>query len=131
MTVIGYSVVEHSDDNTTRVINKVSVNDMTALVSGLATGAARPQHTYLNADACPVHGPWRAVPAGISKGSGKSYPAFWACDQDQGEERCANKPSKAWVETHPAERNDPSQFEPPEPTAAPTSQAGEFDDLPF
>lgn len=30
--------------------------------------------------ACPEHGtPWRLVPAGISKKSGKRYNAFWTC----------------------------------------------------
>ena len=128
--IIGYSVIEHHDDGSTKVINKVTSDTMAALISGMG-GTARGQYTYLNADECPVHGPWRAVPAGVSKTTQKPYPAFWACDQEQGEPRCTNKPSKDWVETHPADRkgNDASQVA-PEPTTVP-SQTDDFSELPF
>ena len=132
MSILGYSVVEHHDDGSTKVINKVSANDMAALISGMGGARRGGQYTYLNADACPEHGAWRAVPAGISKTTNKPYKAFWGCDQPAGEERCTNKPSREWVETHPADRsgNDASQFAPNEPPAAAASSS-EFDDLPF
>ena len=58
----------------------------------------------------------------------QAVPAFWACYQEMGEERCINKPSREWVETHPPDRAgyDASQVD----TAPPPSD-GEFDDLPF
>lgn len=35
-----------------------------------------------NPDLCPVHHmPWKTVPAGVSKSSGKSYSAFRACPE--------------------------------------------------
>ena len=121
----------HYDDGTQE---KFRAEDMITLIKtlGLNGGGGGGKYTYLNADECPVHGPWRAVPAGTSKSTGKPYPAFWACDQEQGEERCTNKPSREWVETHPPDKagNDASQ-QAQEPTAAPAQTASEFDDLPF
>ena len=122
----------HYDDGTQE---KFAADAMISLLKTLglnAGGGGGGRYNYLNADECPTHGPWRAVPAGTSKATGKPYPAFWACDQEQGEERCTNKPAREWVETHPPDRanNDSSQVA-PEPTAAPAQSASEFDDLPF
>ena len=48
---------------------------------------------------CPVHGvPWRIVPGGTAKATGKPYAAFWACDDRD----CRERPSLAWVRAHPA-----------------------------
>ena len=56
---------------------------------------------------CPKHGtPWSVKEGGVSK-AGKSYRAFWKCDQkDPDEERgyCAQKPEFGWVKTHPPEQ---------------------------
>ena len=125
--VLGYSIIEHHEDGTTVTINKVSAEKMMALVSEM--GASRgggSKYTYLNADECPVHGPWKAIQAGVSKSTGKEYDAFWTCDTDQGEPRCTNKPSKDWVETHPPHMAGNSVAKP-----EPASDPGEFDDLPF
>jgi len=117
-----------NEDGTEEFWTKVPVPVIASVIAGGLTSAAatrQSKHNYLNADECPVHGPWRAVPSGVSK-TGKPYPAFWACDQPQGEERCTNKPSHDWVETHPPERKDTD-----EPTGTPTTTAADFDDLPF
>ena len=116
---IGITV--HYDDQTTL---KVPVAGFQFVIGGQGG-----QNTYLNADACPTHGAWRAVDAGVSKGTGKPYPAFWACDQEQGEARCTNKPAREWVETHPPGGVAPDQAPTPEPTG-PTSGT-EFDSLDF
>ena len=48
-------------------------------------------------DVCPDHlQPWRLVPAGTSKTSGKNYDAFWACP----ERGCKCRPPIAWVARH-------------------------------
>ena len=133
----------HYDDGTQE---KFRAEDLITLIKtlGLNGGGGGGRYNYINADECPVHGPWRAVPAGISKNTGKPYPAFWACDQDQGEERCTNKPHRDWVETHPPDKaqNDWTQVDvAPSPTSTPSGapgpsggvsgNAGEYDDLPF
>jgi hypothetical protein len=118
---IGITV--HYDDQTTL---KVPVEGFQIVVGG----GGQSRYDYLNADECPVHGPWKAVPAGISKNSGKHYNAFWTCDTDRDEPRCTNKPAREWVETHPASGTAPDQAPTPEPPAA-ASSSGEFDDLPF
>lgn len=128
-TILGYSVVEHHDDGSTKVINKVSADTMTALLAGGGIRGGN-KNTYLNADECPVHGPWKAIPSGVSKNTGKPYPAFWTCDTEQGTPRCTNRPSNDWIETHPVEPPTPDQAPTPEPPPAPTD-AGQFDDLPF
>ena len=126
------TVLKHYDDGTSEQMAKVNPATVAAiLAAGLAVMPTQQQpqgrYNYLNADACPVHGAWKAVPAGVSKNSGKPYPAFYACDQEMGEERCINKPSRDWVETHPLDTasNDASQVD-----TAP-GPAGEFDDIPF
>lgn len=44
-------------------------------------------------DVCPEHAqPWRLVPAGVSKTSGKPYDAFWTCP----ERGCKTRPTDAW-----------------------------------
>lgn len=125
-------VTIHHDDQSTL---KVPIGDLAAAFAALetayrGTGGRQSQYNYLNADACPEHGPWKAVPAGVSKNTGKSYDAFWTCDTEMGAPRCKNKPSREWVETHPAGRNDASQVA-PEPSGAPAMSASDFDDLPF
>ena len=43
---------------------------------------------------CPDHNePWKHVPAGTSKTTGRPYGAFWACP----ERGCKARPSEAWV----------------------------------
>jgi len=125
-------VTIHHEDGSTL---KVPVSDLAAAFAALetayrGTGGGGGKYTYLNEDACPVHGPWKAIPAGVSKNTGRSYDAFWTCDTAQGEDRCTNKPSRDWIETHPAARGDASQatFE---PTTATAQDTGEYDDLPF
>jgi len=122
----------HYDDGTQE---KFRAEDMITLIKTLGLnggGGGGGRYTYINADECPTHGPWRAVPAGTSKSTGKPYPAFWACDQEQGEERCTNKPSRDWVETHPPDRaDDDFSQKASEPTAAPAQSSSEFDDLPW
>jgi len=126
--VLGYTVIEHSDDGSTKVINKVSLDKMTALVSEMGGRPARGgKYTYLNADECPDHGPWKGVPAGVSKKTGKPYNAFYTCEDDE----CVNRPTKEWVETHPVGGVAPDQQAPPEPNSAPKESAADFDDLPF
>jgi hypothetical protein len=107
-TLIG--ITFHFDDGT---VQKVPMSAM--------MGGAKPDTgiNWLNADECPIHGKWRALPGGVSKTTGKPYPAFWTCDV-KGELRCNNKPSKEWVETHPPERVLPRTY-----------SSEEFDSLPF
>lgn len=48
---------------------------------------------------CPDHDvPWKVVPAGVSKKTGKAYNAFHACP----ERGCNQKPTPAWLRTHAA-----------------------------
>lgn len=130
---IGYSLVEHAKDGTSKTVYKIGMDKLTAMLVQLQMPQQRGKYTYLNADECPVHGPWRAVPGGISKNTGKPYNAFWACDQEKGEERCLNKPHADWVETHPADRaaNDTTQEDVVPKGYKPTESAADFDDLPF
>jgi hypothetical protein len=115
--VIGYTITTHYDDTSTSTM-KMSVEAAAALLSvtGRSGGS---KYTYINADECPVHGPWRAVPGGTTK-DGRDYGPFWGCDQEKGEPRCTNKPHKDWVETHPPERALPRR-----------DDGAAFDDLPF
>ena len=106
--VIGITV--HYDDQTTL---KVPADGLQVVIGSQGGGS---KYTYINADECPIHGAWRAVPAGSK--DGRSWGAFWSCDVAKGDPRCTNRPSKEWVETHPPERVLPE----PE---------GEFDSLPF
>jgi hypothetical protein len=49
---------------------------------GAALTALPPVQTAQSpqADVCPIHGtPWKTVPAGVSKRTGKAYDAFRAC----------------------------------------------------
>ncbi len=132
--LVGVSLVKHYEDGSTEPWQKVPAAAVSALLAaGLTVAQAnqrQSRYTYLNADECPVHGPWKAIPSGTSKTTGRPYNAFWTCDTELGEERCTNKPSREWVETHPPERNDATQVA-PEPTRAPTETAEQFDDLPF
>ena len=140
------TVLKHFDDGSSEQMAKVNPATVAAiLAAGLAVMPTQQhqqsRYNYINADKCPVHGAWKSVPAGTSKNTGKPYPAFWACDQEMGEERCTNKPSREWVETHPPDRagNDASQVAPGERQAAPVyakdyvpeTKAEDFDDLPF
>lgn len=113
--VIGYTIVTHYADKSTQT-TKMSAAQAAALASVVGKPASK--YTYINSDECPIHGPWRAVPGGTTA-SGRDYPAFWSCDVAKGEERCRNKPSTEWVETHPPER------------VIPTTTAEDFDSLPF
>ena len=50
--------------------------------SGPALAALPPVRTpqAVQSDVCPIHGtPWKVVPAGVSKKTGKAYDAFRAC----------------------------------------------------
>lgn len=42
---------------------------------------------------CPKHGTMRSIPAGVSKKTGKPYPAFYVCT----EESCTYRPEKSEV----------------------------------
>ena len=128
------TVLKHFDDGSSEQMAKVNPATVASiLAAGLAVmptqQRAQGRYTYLNADRCPDHGAWKAVPAGVSKKTGKAYDAFYACDQDMGEERCTNKPSREWEQTHPPDRagNDASQVD----TAPGPADSSEFDDLPF
>jgi hypothetical protein len=49
---------------------------------------------------CPVHGfAWILQPAGVAKGSGKAYGAFWKCP-DTNRPWCQEKPSERWMALH-------------------------------
>lgn len=121
-------VTIHHDDKS---ILKVPITDLAAAMQALLMTHGRGgKNNYINADECPVHGPWRGVPAGVSKSSGKPYNAFYACDQEQGEERCTNRPAKEWVETHPVGGVAPDQAPTAEPSG-PASDTDEYDSLPF
>jgi hypothetical protein len=61
---------------------------------------------------CPVHRKSVIKPAGISKSSGKAYPAFWSCPEKVGETWCAEKPPKGFPVPH-AEPIAHPQTEPP------------------
>ena len=56
---------------------------------------------------CPKHRvAWTVKAGGVSK-AGKSYAAFWKCNEkDPSEERgyCQQKPDFGWVRTHPPEQ---------------------------
>lgn len=111
-TIIGYSIVTHYDDKSTET-TKIPGDRLILQVGG--NGGSK--YNYINADECPVHGAWRAVPGGTTK-AGAAYGPFWSCDTARDEPRCTNRPSKEWVETHPPGRALPSKAE-------------DFDDLPF
>jgi len=126
-----------NEDGTEEFWTKVPVPVIASVIAaGLVNTPATRQsrYNYLNADECPVHGPWRAVPGGTSAKTGKPYAAFYACDQPQGEERCLNKPSNEWVETHPIDkvpRAEQRAAPVNSPDYQPTTTAADFDDLPF
>lgn len=65
---------------------------------------------------CPVHRKSVIKPAGISKGSGKPYPAFWSCPEKVGDAWCAEKPPKGFPVPH-AEPIAHPQTDPPMPFA--------------
>jgi hypothetical protein len=49
--------------------------------------------TATGGDRCPEHGlPWKHVPPGVSRKTGKSYRAFWACP----EIGCEHRPAIGW-----------------------------------
>jgi len=110
---------------------KIGIHDLAAAAEALRQvygGSSGERKTNrINADGCPVHGgEWRVVPAGISKSSGKPFPAFYACVEMD----CKNRPSRAWEETHPIGIG-PDQADPPEPRGVASTAATDFDDLPF
>lgn len=136
--LVGISLTKHYEDGSTEAWTKVPAPAVGAiLAAGLATAPVGNRGTggrfnYINADECPTHGKWKAVPAGTSKNTGNPYPAFWACDQEMGEERCLNKPSREWVETHPPDKaDDDFSQQSSEPSSAPAQDADEFSSLPF
>lgn len=44
---------------------------------------------------CGIHGtPMTLKPAGVSKTTGRQYPAFWSCGQRDGDQYCKFKPGK-------------------------------------
>ena len=112
----------HYDDQS---IDKVPID--VVINAAVATPAGSSNVNWLNADECPIHGPWEAIAAGVSKKTGKHYTAFWTCDIEQGSPRCSNKPSRDWVETHPTPAD--SRRGNLLPAAAP-ADSGEFDSPP-
>jgi hypothetical protein len=59
------------------VLNQLDRPQPVQNAPGAALTALPPVRT---ADVCPIHGtPWKVVPAGISKKSGKPYESFRAC----------------------------------------------------
>lgn len=122
-------VTIHHDDQS---VLKVPIADLAAALTALqtayqGTGSGRGKGNYLNSDTCPLHGPWSVQQGGVSKSTGRPYESFWKCDgKDDDGEFCKNRPSKAWVETHPPHMAGRSASS-PEPAADP----GEFDNLPF
>ncbi len=121
-TVVGISV--HYDDKTydTYPIEK--------FVLGATGGQSR--YNYIDGPSCPDHGPWKAVPAGISGQTGKPYNAFWSCDTEQGAPRCNNRAGKPWTDSNPpATYAGTSAQASSEPVPSTPSAGREFDDLPF
>lgn len=126
--------IHHEDQS----ILKITISDLAAAIEALRiayAGTSRSKSNYINADACPEHGPWSVQPGGVSKNTGNSYNAFWKCDGKVDGEFCPNRPTKAWCETHPTSQNDASQVAPSEPVQArpaePENVAAEYDNLPF
>ena len=113
--IIGYTIVTHYADKSTQT-TKMGAAQAAALASVAGRGGSK--YNYINADECPTHGAWRAVPGGVTK-DGREYLAFWSCDTAKDEPRCVNRPGKEWVETHPPDR------------ALPQTTSEDFDDLPF
>ena len=74
---------------------------------------------------CPVHRKSVIKPAGISKGSGKAYPAFWSCPEKVGDAWCDQKPPKGFPVPH-AEPVTPA----PVPETSPFPPMG-LDEMPF
>ncbi len=79
------------------IIIRITVPDgVTVAVSQPAVQAAntvRPAEMLLAVNACPEHNlPWKHVPAGVSKKTGKPYSAFWAC----AEMGCNRRPPIGW-----------------------------------
>lgn len=93
------SIVPNPDAVTNRLITAVNrlaqaveQNTLAILDKPVQNGPQRPNATLTalppvqqvvaaqTADVCPIHGtPWKVVPAGVSKKSGKAYDAFRAC----------------------------------------------------
>ena len=106
----------HYDDQT---IDKMAIDAVVNAVNEKPAG--RSNTNWLNADECPIHGPWKLIPAGSNEVKGTKWVAFYTCDIEQGQIRCSNKPSREWVETHP----------PTPPPAASSGGDENFDDLAF
>lgn len=110
----------HYDDSS---IDKVAIDTVVNAIA--ARPAGRSNVNWLNADECPIHGPWKLVPAGHNEAKGTQWRAFYTCDTEQGAPRCTNKPAREWVETHPPEPPPVSS------SAGGGSPSDDFDDLPF
>lgn len=101
--VLGYSIIAHREDGSTETVTKIPGERIT--LAPVGAGGARGKYNRLNADECPEHGPWKGVPAGVSKKTGKSYEAFYTCVEDG----CLNRPTKDWEETHPVQKPEPAE----------------------
>lgn len=84
-------------DQLAKAINRLAQAIEQSTLARLDTPAPRPtQLAPLPAvmqatGVCPIHNqPWKHVPAGIAKSTGKPYEAFWAC-QERG---CDQRPPR-------------------------------------
>ena len=90
----GSATVVSPDDRQVRALNRIALalEQLTVLIAdrsqpvqnapGAALAALPPVRApqAATADVCPIHGtPWKVVPAGVSKKTGKPYDAFRAC----------------------------------------------------
>ena len=76
----------------------------------------------MSAETCPVHNqPWQLVPAGVSKTSGKPYPAFWACPERGCREKPSAAPQTAQTASTPSRTTPVSQ--PPQKASTATERA--------
>ena len=76
------------------IIIRITVPEgVTVAVEGARTVPAPLRLGEASTDRCPEHHlPWKHVPAGVSKKTGKPYNAFWACP----EMGCNLRPALAW-----------------------------------
>jgi hypothetical protein len=142
MTKSAIGMTIHYDDGTVQKMPISVVVNILAENTGRIAGqpAGRGNANWLNADECPIHGPWKAIAAGSNQERGTTWQAFWTCDTAQGDERCTNKPAREWTETHPAARaaagTDTDTPPPPNVAQGPDDAntqppPGEFDSLEF
>lgn len=74
--------------------------------------------------ACPEHHTaWSLRPSGVSKATGKPYPAFYTCGQRAGDGYCRRRPPMTWLQAHPVDA--------PAPAVAVDEAVTSLEELPF